>query len=201
MTTEAEIDLIDRGALGERPALLLVNLTRGYTDSQSPLGVDADAVVDANVTLTEAFLQLGLPVFACNSVITDDQAGAVLRNRRRARNIMTLNSHWARLDERIQSCFQGDVITTAHESVFFDTDLADRLRACEVDSLVIAGLTTSGSVRASIVDALQHGFPVVLAKDCVADRDRETNLANLYDIQNQYADVMPMVELLLILPG
>jgi len=201
MTTEAEIDLIDRGALGERPALLLVNLTRGYTDSQSPLGVDADAVVDANVTLTEAFLQLGLPVFACNSVITDDQAGAVLRNRRRARNIMTLNSHWARLDERIQSCFQGDVITTAHESVFFDTDLADRLRACEVDSLVIAGLTTSGSVRASIVDALQHGFPVVLAKDCVADRDRETNLANLYDIQNQYADVMPMVELLLILTG
>jgi len=201
MTTEAEIDLIDRGALGERPALLLVNLTRGYTDSQSPLGVDADAVVDANVTLTEAFLQLGLPVFACNSVITDDQAGAVLRNRRRARNIMTLNSHWARLDERIQSCFQGDVITTAHESVFFDTDLDDRLRACEVDSLVIAGLTTSGSVRASIVDALQHGFPVVLAKDCVADRDRETNLANLYDIQNQYADVMPMVELLLILPG
>ena len=201
MTTEAEIDLIDRGALGERPALLLVNLTRGYTDSQSPLGVDADAVVDANVTLTEAFLQLGLPVFACNSVITDDQAGAVLRNRRRARNIMTLNSHWAKLDERIQSCFQGDVITTAHESVFFDTDLADILRACEVDSLVIAGLTTSGSVRASIVDALQHGFPVVLAKDCVADRDRETNLANLYDIQNQYADVMPMVELLLILPG
>jgi len=79
---------------------------------------------------------------------------------------------------------------------FFDTDLDQQLSALGVDSLVVTGLTTSGCVRASAVDALQNNYQVVVAEEAVGDRNPEAHRANLFDLNAKYADVMPVAQVL-----
>jgi maleamate amidohydrolase len=81
-------------------------------------------------------------------------------------------------------------------SAFFDTDLDQRLSTLGVDSLVVTGLTTSGCVRASAVDALQNDYQVVVAEEAVGDRNPEAHRANLFDLNAKYADVMPVAQVL-----
>ena len=83
-----------------------------------------------------------------------------------------------------------------YASGFFGTSLASTLRARGVDTVVIVGLTTSGCVRATAVDALQHGFVPVVVRDAVGDRDPRPHEANLLDLQAKYADVVSEQEAL-----
>ena len=75
-------------------------------------------------------------------------------------------------------------------SAFFETGLAAWLHDRGVDTAVIVGCTTSGCVRASVVDSMQHNFRTVVVSDCVGDRALEPHEANLFDIRQKYADVM-----------
>ena len=81
-------------------------------------------------------------------------------------------------------------------SAFYQTDLHQQMGALSIDSLVIAGLTTSGCVRASAVDALQHNYQVVVAEEAVGDRNREAHRANLFDLNAKYADVQSVAQVL-----
>jgi len=88
------------------------------------------------------------------------------------------------------------VIEKQWASAFFDTDLDQQLSTLGVDSLVVTGLTTSGCVRASAVDALQNNYQVVVAEEAVGDRNPEAHRANLFDLNAKYADVMPVAQVL-----
>ena len=81
-------------------------------------------------------------------------------------------------------------------SAFYQTDLHQQMRALSTDSLVITGLTTSGCVRASAVDALQHNYQVVVVEEAVGDRNREAHRANLFDLNAKYADVQSVAQVL-----
>jgi maleamate amidohydrolase len=81
------------------------------------------------------------------------------------------------------------VITKQYASAFFGTSLASTLTAMGVDTVVIVGLSTSGCVRASAVDALQHGFVPIVVREAVGDRDPRPHDANLFDLDAKYADV------------
>jgi maleamate amidohydrolase len=81
-------------------------------------------------------------------------------------------------------------------SLFFGTDLAGRLRAEGVDSLVVAGTSTSGCVRASVVDAFSHGFAVTVVEDCVFDRSPTSHAVTLFEIDQKYGDVASLDEAL-----
>ena len=91
------------------------------------------------------------------------------------------------------------VIEKQWASAFFGTDLAERLAAAEVDSLVVTGLTTSGCVRATVVDALQHEYPVVVPREAVGDRNPAAHEANLFDMDAKYGDVLSLEEVLALL--
>lgn len=85
---------------------------------------------------------------------------------------------------------EGDVIITKKgASAFAGTHLATLLAGAGIDTLIVTGATTSGCVRASVVDAVQCGLNVLVADDCCADRAQEPHNANLYDMQQKYADV------------
>ena len=86
------------------------------------------------------------------------------------------------------------VVTKQYASAFFGTSLATTLRTMGVDTVVLVGLTTSGCIRASAVDALQHGFVPVVVADAVGDRDRRPHEANLLDLAAKYADVVTEAE-------
>jgi nicotinamidase-related amidase len=84
------------------------------------------------------------------------------------------------------------VVTKQYASAFFGTTLASQLKALGVDTVLIAGVSTSGCVRATAVDACQHGFVPLVVRDAVGDRHPGPHEANLFDLQAKYAEVVDL---------
>lgn len=186
--------------LGDKPALIVVDMTRGFTDPASPLGCDCAEVVAANSRLLEEFHKRCLPVYFSTVMYRRDDQARVFRDRIGALNILTPDSDWVQVDERL-AVGQGDVLIEKQwASAFHKTDLDQRLRAQGVDSLVVTGLTTSGCVRATAVDGLQYDYRVVLAREAVGDRNSAAHEANLFDLQAKYAEVMGLADVIALLP-
>jgi nicotinamidase-related amidase len=185
--------------LGQRPALLLVDVIRGFTDPACPLGSEADAVVAACARLLSSFRERALPVFYTTVIYRDDHQARVFRDRLPALNLLTPESPWAEVDPRLAPRAGEPVIEKRWASAFFGTDLAERLRAAGADSLVVAGLTTSGCVRATAVDGLQHDYRVVVPCEATGDRNPDAHAANLFDLNAKYADVLDLAAVLRLL--
>lgn len=182
--------------LGRRPALVLVDLVRGFTDPACPLGSEAATVVEANARLLAAFRAAGLPVFFTTVVYREPGQARVFRRRVEALNLLTPGSPWIEVDPRLAPRPGEAVVEKRWASGFFGTDLAQRLRDARADSLVVTGLTTSGCVRATAVDGLQHDYPVVIPREAVGDRNADAHAANLFDLHAKYADVLALKEVL-----
>jgi maleamate amidohydrolase len=86
------------------------------------------------------------------------------------------------------------VIVKQYASAFFGTSLASHLHAQGIDTVIMAGCSTSGCIRASAVDAVQHGFRAIVVRDCVGDRHPDPHNANLFDIDSKYGDVVSREE-------
>jgi len=180
--------------LGKRPALVLVDMTRGFTDPACPLSSPADEVVAACRTLLDVFRAKKLPVFFTAVVYHDERQARVFRDRLPALNVLTADSDWIKVDPRLAPRKEEIVIEKQWASGFFQSRLQQELKKYQVDSLVIAGLTTSGCVRATAVDGLQHDYPVVVVSEAVGDRNPEAHAASLFDLAAKYADVLKLNE-------
>jgi nicotinamidase-related amidase len=188
-----------RGAgLGERPALVVVDMSVGFTDPESPLACDLEHVVGAVGLLVAAARRADVPVVY--TTVAYDAEG-----RRRAAAfiekvpaLLTLEagSRWIEIDPRIAPEPGEPVLRKLHASAFFETELASLLAASGCDSVIVAGASTSGCVRATAVDALQHGYRTIVPREAVGDRNADAHEANLYDIDAKYGDVVPLEELL-----
>lgn len=188
------------GGLGSKPALIVVDVVRGFTDPSCPLGSEADEVVDANVRLMNAFHDANLPVVLTTVIYRDDQQASVFRARIPALNLLTPESEWVLFDSRLPVA-PGDLqLEKRHASSFHGTELDEWLRNQEVDSVVVTGLTTSGCVRATAVDGLQNNYRVVVPREACGDRDEQAHEANLYDLNAKYADVLSLEDTLALLP-
>ena len=188
------------GGLGSKPALIVVDVVRGFTDPSCPLGSEADEVVDANVRLMNAFHDANLPVVLTTVIYRDDQQASVFRARIPALNLLTPESEWTLFDSRLPVA-PGDLqLEKRHASSFHGTELDEWLRGQNVDSVVVTGLTTSGCVRATAVDGLQNNYRVVVPREACGDRDGQAHEANLYDLNAKYADVLSLEDTLALLP-
>ncbi len=182
--------------LGHSPALILVDMINGFTDPECPLGCECPEVVAACGQLLAAFHARKLPVFFTTVVYHDEQQASVFRQRIEHLNLLTPDSHWVKVDERLPRG-EGDVLLEKQwASAFHKTDLDTQLRARGVDSLVVAGLTTSGCVRATAVDGLQYDYRVVVVTEAVGDRNPQAHDANLFDLHAKYADVVSLADVL-----
>ena len=164
--------------LGNHPALLIVDIINGFTDPTCPLGSDADSIVNANSQLLNAFHERNYPVFLTTVVYDNDEQASVFRARVPALNLLTRGSHWCTIDPRLPLLGSDVLLEKTHASAFHGTDLAERLRREGVDSLIVTGLTTSGCVRASAVDGLQHNSRAVIPNDAPGARDTRAHHAN-----------------------
>jgi len=182
--------------LGSRPALLLVDMIQGFTSSACPLGTDCPEVVQANAELLAKFREKNLPVVFTTVVYHNADQARVFRQRIDALNLLTPESDWVKVDPRL-AMLPGEVLVEKHwASAFHKTDLDEQLRGMGADSLVITGLTTSGCVRASVVDGLQCDYPVVVPREAVGDRNWEAHEANLFDMHAKYAEVNSLSDVL-----
>ncbi len=175
--------------LGDKPALLLVDMINGFTDPACELGSSSDDVVAANIELLAVFRRLNMPVFFTTVVFHNATQARVFRSRVPALEVLTPESDWVKVDARLERRDNEPLIEKQWASAFFGTDLHQQLQSAQVDSLVVTGLTTSGCVRASAVDGLQSDYRVVVARDAVGDRNQQAHAANLFDLNAKYADV------------
>ena len=194
----SDLDRQSQG-LGQHPALVLVDLINGFTDPACPLGSEADDVVAANAQLLQIFRTLGLPVFFTTVVYHNENQARVFRDRVPALEVLQPGSHWVQVDQRLAPLANELVIEKNWASGFFRTDLHTKLKQANVDSLIVTGLTTSGCVRATAVDGLQHDYRVVIPREAVGDRNPQAHEANLFDLNAKYADVLDLKEVLSML--
>lgn len=184
----------NKTGLGDYPALLIIDVNKAFTDPDSGIGCEADAVVDAISRLLEEFRRAGLPVFYTTVVCSNDEKARIFRAKLPILEVLADGTEAVEIDPRIAARPEEPVIVKHWPSGFFRTDLAEKLRARGVDSVVVTGLSTSGCVRASAVDALSHEFRVVVPREAVGDRDQPAHEANLHDIQCKYGDVVSIDE-------
>ena len=187
-----------RAGFGEKPALVVVDVNRGFTDPTSPLVCNLDDCVAAIARLLEAFRAAELPVIF-TTVCYDDfgkQAAAVFIEKVPALLALEPGSPWVGIDPRIAPAEGEPVLSKYFASAFFGTTLASLLASAGCDTVVVTGASTSGCVRATALDALQHGYRVVVPREAVGDRSADAHEANLYDLDTKYADVVSVEDVL-----
>jgi maleamate amidohydrolase len=187
-----------RAGFGTRPALIVVDMSVGFTDQESPLHCDLEEVVGAIAQLLAASRAARYPVLY-TTVAYDDagkEAATVFIDKVPALLTLEAGSRWVEIDPRLAPLPGEPVIRKLFASAFYKTPLASLLAAQQVDGVIVTGASTSGCVRATAVDALQHGYRVVVPREAVGDRNLAAHEANLYDIDAKYGDVLALEDVL-----
>jgi maleamate amidohydrolase len=181
---------------GTSPALVIVDLINGFTDPRSPLHCETDHAVVAVAALLVAARAADRSVVF--TTVQYDEAGAKVASafiaKAPALITLTAGSYWTEVDARIAPRPGELVIPKLFASAFFGTPLSSLLAANGCDTVIVTGASTSGCVRATAVDALQHGYRVIVPREGVADRAASAHEASLLDLDAKYADVVGLDE-------
>ena len=184
---------------GRQPALLVIDFVRAYLDPSSPLFAGVEPARAAAARLLSAARDSGIPIFHTNVAYSPGGAdGGIFFRKVKSLSCFERGRHpeWSAFATGLDPEPGEIVVTKQYASAFFGTSLASTLTALGVDSLLIAGLSTSGCVRASALDACQHGFIPLVVRDAVGDRDPRVHESNLFDLNAKYADVIGLDECL-----
>lgn len=187
----------NRIGFGKRPAVIVVDFMKAYTTPGAALF--APGVVDA-VAQTPALLDAarcsGVPVIHTNILYfaKDAADGGIWVKKSPVMTAMVAGNPLAEFCDGVEPKAGELVITKQYASAFFGTSLAPTLHAQGIDTVVLAGCSTSGCIRATAVDAVQYGFRTIVVRDCVGDRHSEPHEANLFDIDAKYGDVIGLSE-------
>jgi maleamate amidohydrolase len=175
---------------GEKPAVVVIDFQRGFTDSRFPMGDSTmvNAAVDNTVPVIEAAKRADLPVLACVIAFESSEdaplwkVGPVLD--------LIAGSEACELDPRIADTEPDVVLSKTAPSMFFGTPAGAILTRNRVDTVIVSGCITSGCIRASVIDAFSLGFRVLVARDCVGDHDEAAHEQNLADVGRRYCDII-----------
>jgi maleamate amidohydrolase len=183
--------------MGERPAVLVVDFSCGFTDPECALGSDLSAEVEATRRLLDAARAKGLRViFTTIGFEPSLRDGGLWLQKVPSLGDLQVGGRWVEIDPRLDPREDETIVLKKGASAFFGTNLAAILVSQGIDSVVLCGATTSGCVRATAIDLLQYGFPAMVPRECVGDRAQAPHEANLFDIQAKYADVVSLEDAL-----
>lgn len=182
---------------GKRPALLLVDFARAYFEPDSPLygGEGCVTARDNAARLLDTARQTGTPViFTEVRYIKGGADGGVFFRKAPPLKVMEWGNQLGDLVEGLERREDEIMVTKQYPSAFFGTSLAATLTAMGVDTVLLTGLTTSGCIRATCIDAMSHGFVTLVVSDAVGDRADGPHEANLFDMSAKYADLVTTSE-------
>ncbi|HEY7536369.1 MAG TPA: isochorismatase family protein [Gaiellaceae bacterium] len=187
-----------RAGFGERPALIVIDVNLGFTDPGSPLFCPLDEVVVAIQRLLDEARRAEIPVVYTTVAYGegDKRTAATFIDKVPALLTLEAGSRFVEIDPRIAPRAEEPVLTKLFASAFFGTPLATLLAAAGCDSLIVTGASTSGCIRATAVDALQHGYRPIVPREAVGDRNPSAHEANLYDVDAKYGDVVSVEDVL-----
>ena len=183
---------------GERPALLVVDMLKGFTDPDMPLGSNLDAQIEAQEPLLAAAHERHIPVIFSTVMYheADVRDAGIWALKQRGALTLTADSEAVKIDPRLDRRPDDSLLMKRYASCFFGTDLVPRLTSRQIDTLIITGCTTSGCVRATAVDAVQNGFRPMVVREAVGDRSLAAHEQSLFDLNAKYADVVSLDETL-----
>jgi maleamate amidohydrolase len=181
---------------GERPAVLIVDVQKYATAPESPLYAECVvATLPALQELIAAGRAGGAPIIYAVNVFEPDQVDlecAVHLRKFPAYKLFVRGLPWVEIADEIRPQPGDIVVEKQMASAFFQTNLPRLLTTLKVDTLLIGGFTTSGCVRATVTDALFHGYVPILPIECQSDRSPSGQQQNLFDMHLRYADVLPL---------
>lgn len=176
---------------GRRPAVLAIDLMRAYFDPASPLCLPSRDCLASGARVLSAARASGVPVIHTRVEFAPDGSdGGVFVRKVPALEHLYGGGPLSELMPEVAPVEGELVITKQYASAFFGTSLASTLVARGIDTVVLVGVSTSGCIRATGVDAVQHGFIPLVVRDAVGDRTPQTHDANLFDLQAKYAEVV-----------
>jgi maleamate amidohydrolase len=179
---------------GDTPALIVVDFLKAFTDPTKMLGAKLDDEIAATNKLLAAAHGGRVPVFF--SVVSYDDEdlrdAGIWTLKQKGSVTLRTGSDGVGLDPRLDFRKGDSLLDKKYASCFFGTDLVPRLNTYRADTLIIAGCTTSGCVRATAVDALQYGFRPMIVREAVGDRSKPAHDQSLFDLQAKYADVVSL---------
>lgn len=187
-----------RAGFGHRPALIVIDVNVGFTAPESPLVCDLEEVVAAIRQLLEEARRAGIPIVFTTVSYTegDKRTAAAFIDKVPALLTLEAGSRWVEIDPRIAPRADEPVLNKLFASAFFGTALSSLLAANGCDSLIVTGASTSGCVRATAVDALQHGYRPIVPREAVGDRNPDAHAASLHDLDAKYGDVVSLAEVI-----
>ncbi len=194
-------DLPQPQPMGQRPALVVVDMTEAFVRDEYPTGWAAtgEPCAAALAGLLDAARAAGTPVIY---TVTEPlphaaQVGAWLRGRP-GPSMFPFDSAGPhhRVVPEVAPAPEDIVMAKPKPSAFFGTQLQAVLNALHADTLVVTGMTTSGCVRATVNDAFMLNYPVVVPLECVADRSQLSHEVELFDMGAKYADIVPTDDVL-----
>ena len=176
---------------GSRPALLVVDAVQGYIDPAAPIYAQAEPIIPAIAQLLAIARNARIAViYTVVSYRADGLDGGLFWKKLPALRAFVEGSPFAAIPSAIAPRHDELVITKRYASAFFGTTLASDLAARRADTVIVCGFSTSGCVRATALDALQHGLAPFVVSDACADRHPAPHEANLFDLQAKYAEVV-----------
>jgi maleamate amidohydrolase len=183
--------------LGRVPGVLVVDFSRAFTDPLHPLGGEVTAQIEATHTVLASARAKHLPVLFSTIAFPGEEIETELWIRKvPALADLRDNSPLVEIDPRLGRREMEPVIVKRGASAFFGTNLAGMLAERGLDTLIVCGATTSGCVRATVVDALQNQLRAVVPRECVADRHPGPHASALFDIAAKYGSVVSVGEVL-----
>ena len=176
---------------GKNPAIILVDFVDAYFDKNSPLYADVEKVLLSAIRIRNIGRERNIPIIYTNvSYQKDGKNGGVFYKKLPVLSCFIEGAKTAGWPSELDINPNEIVITKHYPSAFFETCLSKKLNNLEIDTLIITGLTTSGCIRATCVDAISYGFRPIVVKDACGDRHEKPHIANLFDMNAKYADVV-----------
>lgn len=181
----------NRIGFGKKPALLLIDFVEAYFDPDCDLYADVEKELASAIRLVDIARAKGIPVIYTNVVYNKSGFnGGRFFEKAKPLRFMVEGSPMGAWAKGLAPAENELVISKQYPSAFFGTSLASTLTAAGIDSVILTGLTTSGCVRASCVDACSSGFIPIVVADACGDRHEAPHNANLFDMNAKYADVV-----------
>jgi maleamate amidohydrolase len=183
---------------GERPALIIIDMLKGFTDPTMPLGANLDTQIEAQKPLLQIAHERDIPCIFSTVIYEEAEAkdAGLWGIKMKGSLTLTAGSDAVKVDPRVGMQPKDILLVKKYASCFFGTDLVPRLNSRRVDTLIITGCTTSGCVRATAVDAVQNGFRPMVVREAVGDRSVAAHEQSLFDLNAKYADVVSLDETL-----
>ena len=176
---------------GERPAILVVDYQKGFTDPVCAMGKSPriHAARDRTAALLAHGRKCGIPVASCYTAYQTSK-DVLLWKVSAVRNGFLEGTREAEMDDVIADTSYDYILRKTAPSIFFQTPLTGFLTKHRIDTVIVTGCVTSGCVRASVIDAFSSGYRTVVVEDCCGDPGQEEHDANLKDVGRRYADIV-----------